>query len=120
VPIRKLFSKEQRAFYTEHAPEGLQLDELSVLGPIFVLKVKAPVEGLPGKVVGEFWLYPDGSNIIELSTKCAPADAGKTALEVRKRLDRFGIDTSTDQQTKTKTALEFFSAQLREQAGASG
>src|SRR5262249_36499568 len=38
LPIRKLFSKEQRAFYAEHAPEGVALDELSILGPIFVLK----------------------------------------------------------------------------------
>ena len=28
-PFRKLFSKEQRAFYAEHAPEGMGLDDLS-------------------------------------------------------------------------------------------
>ena len=39
-PIRKLFSKEQRALYAAHAPEGLALDDLSILGPIFVLKLK--------------------------------------------------------------------------------
>ena len=38
--LRKLFSKAQRAFYDEHAPDGLELDDLSVLGPIFVLKLK--------------------------------------------------------------------------------
>ena len=38
--IRKLFTKEQRAFYREHAPEGLELDDLSMLGPINVLKLK--------------------------------------------------------------------------------
>src|ERR687898_1234599 len=37
-PLRKLFSKEQRAFYAEHAPEGVGFDDLAVLGPIFVLK----------------------------------------------------------------------------------
>src|SRR4029077_7164600 len=30
-PLRKLFSKEQRAFYAEHAPEGVSLDDLTVL-----------------------------------------------------------------------------------------
>ena len=39
-PAHKLFSKAQRAFYAEHAPEGLELDELSVFGPVFVLKVR--------------------------------------------------------------------------------
>ena len=39
-PLRKLFSKEQREFFVANAPEGVELDELSVLGPIFVLKLK--------------------------------------------------------------------------------
>ena len=39
-PVRKLFSKEQRALYAAHAPDGLELESLSILGPIFVLKLK--------------------------------------------------------------------------------
>jgi hypothetical protein len=38
--IRKLFSKEQRAFFATHAPDGIGLDELSLLGPITVFKLK--------------------------------------------------------------------------------
>src|SRR4051795_6414971 len=38
-PIRKLFSKEQRDFYKEHAPDGIALNDLTMLGPIFVLKL---------------------------------------------------------------------------------
>ena len=38
--LRKLFSKEQRAFFAEHAPDGVELDDLTVLGPINVLKLK--------------------------------------------------------------------------------
>jgi hypothetical protein len=30
-PLSKLFSKEQRALYAEHAPDGLDLDSLSIL-----------------------------------------------------------------------------------------
>lgn len=44
-PIRKLFSKEQRALFAAHAPDGLTLDDLSILGPIMVLKVKCAPEG---------------------------------------------------------------------------
>src|SRR3954464_10730643 len=40
LAVRKLFSKEQRAFYAAHAPDGLGLDDLSILGPIFVLKLR--------------------------------------------------------------------------------
>ena len=71
-PLRKLFSKEQRAFFTEHAPEGIELDDLSLLGPIFVLKLKGTPAGYARKLVVELWLYPDGTRILELSTKCAP------------------------------------------------
>ena len=38
-PLRKLFSKEQRAFYAEHAPAWIELDDLTVLCPVFVLKL---------------------------------------------------------------------------------
>src|ERR1700749_2393478 len=38
LPLRKLFSKEQRQLYAKHAPDGIALDDLTVLGPIFVLK----------------------------------------------------------------------------------
>ena len=68
---RKLFSKPQRAFYEQHAPEGLELDDLTLLGPIFVLKLNSHAAGFERKLTTEMWLYPDGSRILELSTKCA-------------------------------------------------
>ena len=70
--IRKLYSKQQRAFYAAHAPEGLAMDDLSVLGPINVLKLKFTPKGYDRRMVAELWLYPDGERILELSTKCAP------------------------------------------------
>jgi hypothetical protein len=111
-PIRKLFSKPQRAFFAAHAPDGLELDDLSVLGPIFVLKLRFVPEDFPRKLVAEGWFYPDGSRILELSTKCAPSEMFQVALETRAFLARRGIDVTGDQQTKTKTALEYFSQQL--------
>ncbi|HEX6785926.1 MAG TPA: hypothetical protein VF076_01920, partial [Acidimicrobiales bacterium] len=116
-PIRKLFTKEQRAFYAEHAPDGISLDDLHVLGPVFVLKVRfSPADYTRGRVVAELWLYPDGTRILELSTKSAPADALATAVDIRAYLERHGVDLGGDQQTKTKTALEFFVGELAQQA----
>ena len=115
-PIRKLFSKEQRAFYAEHAPEGLELDQLSVLGPIPTLRLKMKPEGFGRRIVGELWMYPDGSQIVELSTKALPAEAFQAVAEAKAFLQTKGIDLSGEQQTKTKTALEFFSRKLQEQA----
>ena len=41
-PLKKLLTREQRELYKAHAPGGVGLGELSVLGPIMVLKLKAP------------------------------------------------------------------------------
>jgi hypothetical protein len=107
--IRKLYSKEQRAFYTEHAPDGIGLDDLSVLGPITVLKLKFSPERYGRRLVAELWFYPDGSRILELSTKCVPTQAFQVAAETRSFLSSQGVDLFGKQQTKTKTALEYFS-----------
>jgi hypothetical protein len=111
-PLRKLFSAEQRSFYAAHAPAGVELDDLSVLGPIFVLKLKFSPTGYARKLVAEMWLYPDDSRILELSTKCLPPDAFLAAAETRAFLAERGIDLSGEQQTKTRRALEFFSSRL--------
>jgi hypothetical protein len=111
-PISKLFSKAQRAFFKAHAPEGIELDALSVLGPIFVLKLALVPKKFGRKLVAEAWQYPDGSRILELSTKCAPAEMFQVATEARAYLARHGVDLSGEQQTKTRTALEFFSEAL--------
>ena len=112
-PVHKLFSKEQRALYAAHAPEGLGLDDLSILGPVLVLKLKFAPEGYGRRLVAELWLYPDNSMLLELSTKCAPSEAFQIAAETRAFLTGHGIDLSGEQETKTKKALEFFSQQLQ-------
>jgi len=117
-PIRKLFSKEQQAFYKAHAPDGIGLDDLAILGPINLMKLKFSPRGYGRRLVAELWLYPDGSRILELSTKCAPAEAFDVAAETRAYLASQGVDLSGKQQTKTKTALEFFSRNLKAAAGA--
>ena len=109
-PVRKLFSKQQRAFYDEHAPDVLGLDDLTILGPIFVLKLKSTPKGFGRKLTAEMWLFPDNSRILELSTKCPPSEAFGVAAETRAFLGAKGIDLDAEQQTKTRTALELFAA----------
>ena len=112
-PIHKLFSKEQRALYAAHAPKGIGLDDLSILGPVLVLKLKFAPEEYGRRLVAELWLYPDNSMLLELSTKCAPSEAFQIAAETKAFLTGHGIDLSGEQETKTKKALEFFSQQLQ-------
>jgi hypothetical protein len=112
-PLEALLSKRQRAFLSEHAPPGLALGDLSVLGPIVVLKLKLEPEGSERRFVVELWTYPDGSRVLELSTKCAPSEAFMAAAESRAFLAGCGIDLSGEQQTKTVKALEFFAERLK-------
>jgi hypothetical protein len=111
-PLQKLFSKDQRGFFAAHAPEGIQIDDLRVLGPTFVLKETIEPEALGRRVVAELWLIPDGTRVFELSTKCPPSEAFQVAVETRSFLEQVGLDLSPDPQTKTKTALQFFSAEF--------
>ncbi len=67
------------------------------------------------KLVIELWLYPDGSRILELSTKGLPGEAFQAGIEARAYLDALGPNLSGEQKTKTKTALEFYGAELRDQ-----
>jgi exopolyphosphatase/guanosine-5'-triphosphate,3'-diphosphate pyrophosphatase len=110
APLRKLLSKEQRAFYAAHAPEGLALDDLGVLGPIFVLKVRIDPPDLGRRLVAEIWLYPDDSHVLELSTRAETNEAFQVAAELRAFLARTGVEVVGEQETKTKKALEYFAA----------
>ena len=114
--LRKLFSKEQRAFFAEHAPDGVELDELTVLGPVPMVKLKFSPKGLDRRLVAEMWMFPDNSRILELSTTCAPAEAFDVAARARAFLVEHGIDLTGEQQTKTRTALEYFAKQHRKRA----
>jgi hypothetical protein len=110
--INFLFSKEQREFYRSHAPEGLKLNNLAILGPINILKLQFAPRGLSRNFVAELWLYPDGTRILELSTKCTPATAFQVATECRIYLSKHGIDLTAEQQPKTNKALKYFSSLL--------
>src|SRR4051794_10690720 len=108
LPVRKLFTKEQRELFAAHAPDGLRLDDLTPLGPLFVLKLRFDPTALGRRLVAEVWLYPDGSRVLELSTRCATDEAFQVAAEARAFLAAHGVDLTAEQQTKTRKALQYF------------
>jgi hypothetical protein len=65
-------------------------------------------------LVVEMWIYPDGSRILELSTRAETSEAFQVAAEVRGFLAARGIDVSGEQQTKTRKALTYFAKQLKQ------
>ena len=115
-PIGKILRKVRRCLYTENAPAGIALDDLAVLGPLFVLKLKFAPAGLSSNMVAELWLYPDGSRIFELSTKCVPSTAFDTAIRLRAFLEKRGVELGGEQQAKTRKALRYFTNALPDDA----
>jgi hypothetical protein len=114
--LSSLFSKEQRGFYAAHAPADIKMDSLVPLGPAFLLKVRYPAKDFGRRIDVEMWLYPDGSRIFEISTKCLPKEGFQVAAEFRAHLAKCGIEVTAVEEIKTKRALEFFSADYRGEA----
>jgi len=114
LPLRKVFGKDQRAFFERHAPAGITLDGLSVLGPTFILKSTfvADFGGRNQRMAAELWLYPDGSRILELSLRCPPKQAFHVAAETRSYLAARGIQAEESQSPKTRSALAYYARLL--------
>jgi hypothetical protein len=109
-PIGKLFSKEQEEFLREMAPIQIDYDKLVPLGPVAVLRWKFRHEGLPYELCAEEWRLPDGRDVVELSIKAKRAEAAAAQAALEGFLAELGIAPETRQQTKTRTALEYFAA----------
>jgi len=116
MPIEKLFSKEQRAFFRKHAPKGTALRSLKAYGPIFLLKATLWPKKLDRRLVVEMWLFPDGSRNLEISTKCEPSEVFQVTGELKAFLVDLGIAITGNQQTKTRAAMEFFQAEVKKTA----
>jgi hypothetical protein len=112
APLKSLFSREQRAFYAKHAPPRITMESLVTLGPTYLLKAKHTPANFNRGIVVEMWLYPDGSRILEISTKCLPEEAFQAGVEFRAYLANCGIPLIESDQTKTKAALEYFKEKL--------
>ena len=116
APASALLSKGQRRFFREHAPGAIgkkktAMDALLPLGPLFVLKGKLRPKKLGRALTVELWLFPDGSQNLEISTKSTPDDAFTAASELRTWLDERGVEIAAGQETKTAAAMKFFAAQ---------
>jgi hypothetical protein len=56
-----------------------------MLGPINLMKLKLSLVDYGRRLVAELWMYPNGSRILELSTKCTPAGGFQVAAERQQR-----------------------------------
>ena len=113
-PIRKLFSKEQRAFYERARPRRGRAGRSG--DPRADLRAEAEVhaEGLrPEADGGDVAVSRTTPGSSSSRRSASRARRSQVAAETRAFLGAKGIDLDAEQQTKTRTALELFSKSAR-------
>ncbi|OAA25864.1 CYTH domain-containing protein [Frankia sp. EI5c] len=108
-PPHRLFTRPQLRLLAARLPAGFAVEDLMMFGPVDARRAKIRPEGLGRRLFVERWTYPDGSRLLELSTRCAPAEALPVAARAADVLRRHGVDLTGPQQTKTRLTLDFFS-----------
>ena len=112
--IDKLFSKDQERFLSEFHKGPLDFGRLRVMGPIRVLRWKLRHKNFPHELALEEWRLPNGDDLVEVSIKVPPKKAPQAQKEFDQHLREFGLDPKGAQETKTRTALEYFAKTLKE------
>ena len=112
-PIDKLFSKDQERFLSEFYKGRGGFGELRTMGPIRVLRWKPKQKGFQHQLTIEEWRLPDGEDLVEVSIKVSPGEALQAHKDFDDHLRKVGLDPAGAQETKTRTALEFFAKSLR-------
>jgi hypothetical protein len=112
--IGKLFSSDQERFLTEFHKGPVGFEKLRVMGPIRVLRWKPKHETFSHELTLEEWRLPSGDEPVEVSIKAPPNEALQARKEFETHLRELGLDPEGAQDTKTRTALEYFARSLKE------
>lgn len=112
-PIDKLFSREQELFLGEFYDGKVDFGNLHILGPIRVLRWKLKHRDFPHELTVEEWRLPDGDDLVEVSIKTPADNAAQARREFEDHLNSLGLDPQGNQETKTRTALKFFTRGAR-------
>jgi hypothetical protein len=118
-PVGDLFTATQREFLADCARTPIQLDALTVLGPVRAVRWSSvPTEpaGADLSLRAERWT-PDGLDLLELSIETKPTDARAGRKKLTKFVGEMGFTAQRKQQPNTtlvlKNLVEQFLAQPR-------
>jgi len=113
-PIHKLFSSDQERFLSEFYKNPVDFGKLHVMGPIRVLRWKLKHAAFPHELTVEEWRLPNGEDLVEVSIKTPPDQTVQARKAFDTHLRELGLDPKGAQETKTRTALEYFAKTLKE------
>jgi hypothetical protein len=112
--IDKLFSKDQERFLRHFYKGPVDFAMLRVMGPIRVLRWKLTHEAFAHRLTIEEWRLPNGDDLVELSIKVPPSTAHQAQRVFEDFLTKLDLDPRGGQETKTRTALEYFANVCKE------
>jgi len=112
--ISDLFSKKQMKLLAEFHDGPIDLDKLTVLGPVQTLRADIERPGLAYELTAEYWTLPDDSHLLEVSIKCPPDEAVVARQVFEAFLGGHGLDPNGAQATKTGLALKGLVEQLKQ------
>jgi len=105
--VEKLFSTEQE----DYAAVEFGFSDwatLAPLGPIAARVWKVRVRSLAPRLTFERWTLPDDTRLLEVSARVPAEDANATQDDLRAYLEERGFDASSQGETKTRAALDYF------------
>jgi hypothetical protein len=105
-PISDLFDEQQLLFLLSLASRKLDYAKVVVMGPIRAWRWKVKNPGLPWPIAGELWERDDGEQLFEVSIKTPVAQAAAATAGFMAFLAEVGAERESDQQAKTRWALE--------------
>jgi hypothetical protein len=104
-PLIDLLSARQRKLLVRYAPLWVELGDLALFGPVEARCHSVKLRGLNRGLAAERWRYPDGSDVLELSTRCPVREVAAVAVRISAALRAYGVVPVDQQRTKTELAL---------------
>lgn len=103
-----LFTRPQLALLAERVPGAISVDGLTAFGPVVMRRVRMRPDGLSRPLDVQQWDYPDGTRLLELSTRSSADDLVDVTTRTARFLEQHGIRRSKPCPTKADQTLEFF------------
>lgn len=110
--IAKLFKKEQEAFIAEMVKGKIDYAAVAILGPLHAQRWKLYDPGCPWRITVELWQREDGARLMEASIKAPIEQAALAIGGYMAFLAEMGAERDTEQQTKTRWALDYYAAKI--------
>lgn len=113
--IAKLFTKEQKDFLAGMTNYPIDFSAMAILGPLKANRWKFEDPACPWKITAELWRREDGDRLMETSIKAPIVQAAAAIGGFMAFLKEVGANRDSRQQTKTRWALDYYAAKLREE-----